>query len=84
MLIYTDSRLMAENVRYLRKRKKMSREAFSKYIGMSGNHLYCVERGLVNYIDSECLNSIGEKFGIPTETLLTEDLTEKYKGKRIC
>ena len=83
MLVHTDLQLMAKNMRYLRARKKMKRQEFADYIGINGNHLYCIEHRLINCIYWEPLKNISEIYGIPVDEILKEDLSVKYKGKRI-
>ena len=82
MLVYADGELLAKNIRFLRNRRKMSRAEFANFIPISGAQLHCIERLLIGHIYLDALNNISQIYGIPSEEILTEDLEQKYRGKR--
>ena len=82
MIINCDRFLICKNIRFLRKRRKMSRLEFSKYIEISGNQLFCIENAMNDYIHYKALNNLSEIYGIPAQEILSEDLEAKYAGKR--
>lgn len=82
MFVHADRIILSKNIRYLRKRKKLSRAKFAQYVKMSAAQLYCIERGMYDFITWDALHSISETFGIPEQEIVSDDLEEKYKGKR--
>lgn len=53
----------------IRKSKKMSKEQFAKFIGMSGSYLGTLEQGN-SYISSDKLISLCEKTGVSADYIL--------------
>nr|MBQ8243646.1 hypothetical protein [Oscillospiraceae bacterium] len=82
MLVHADRILLSKNIRFLRNRRKMSRSKFARYISISGNELFCIETMFVGYIHSNGLENICEIYGLSAKEVLTENLAEKYAGKR--
>ncbi len=82
MRVTAGNALLSKNVRFLRKRKKMSRAAFANYIGINGNQLFCLEKELIDYIYFKGLNNLSEIYGIPADEILSQDLEKKYADKR--
>lgn len=80
--VYGDPELLKKNIQFLRKRKRLSRVDFSKYIGMSHAYLECIEYGYMDALIQEDLEKISEVFSIPGEEIVTIDLEEKYAAKR--
>ena len=82
MYVICDRFLLSKNIRFLRKRRKMSRSKFAKYVDMSGNQLFCIEKEMNDYIFLKALNNLSEIYNIPADEILSADLEEKYAGKR--
>ena len=74
--------VFSKNIRFLRKRKKMSRAKFAKFIEINPLELYCIERGLTDSIYYKPLINLGEIYGISIDDIVAADLEEKYAGKR--
>ena len=82
MLIFVKSPYLADNIRFLRERKKMSRASFAAYLNVNYNRIFCLERHINRYIHTEMLDTLSQIYGITTEEILWEDLRSKFKGKR--
>lgn len=80
--VYGDPKLLKRNIQFLRKRKKMSKVDFARYIGMHLAFLECIEYGMMDALEPKHLESLSKIFGIPGEEIVTEDLEKKYAGKR--
>ena len=80
--MYTDPELMRKNIRFLRRRKKMSKIDFARYTEIRLTFLECVEYGMGDHIDLKALENLSEIFGIAEEEIVKEDLEKKYAGKR--
>lgn len=78
MIVVGDFELMSKNIRFLRKRRRMSRAKFAQYIGVSYAQLHCIERKVTNHIYYKALMNLSEIYGIPAEEILSEDLEIKY------
>ena len=81
-VISKDPTVLSDNIRFLRRRRKLSREKFAEYIEIGLNQLFCIENGTVDYIHFKALNNLAEIYGIPAEEILSENLAEKYAGKQ--
>ena len=77
--ILADRLLLSKNIYFLRKRKKMSRVAFARYIHMSTTQLFCIERKILDAIFLEPLMNISKIYGIPADEILTEDLEKNMQ-----
>ena len=74
--------VLSDNIRFLRQRRKMSRKQFAEYIDIRLNQLFCIENGTIHYIHFKALNNLSEIYGISVDEILSENLAEKYAGKR--
>lgn len=67
---------LGRNIKLLRMMSGLTGEDFAKSIGVSRNHLYCLERGTAYGIVIEALFHINNRTNI--SDLLNEDITKKY------
>ena len=74
----TDDRL-AQNIYYLRRKKRMSRETFSEKMGMNNNMLFCLEKHLFPAIMDDALANVCSYYNITPEDLFYTDLKEAAK-----
>ena len=75
--------VFSNNIRFLRRRKKLSRAKFAQYIDINLNQLYCIEVEVISHIHYKALNNLIEIYGISGNEILSEDLEKKYAGKRL-
>ena len=74
MIIVTNSDIMGKNIRYLRRRKWMSRRKLSGLVRLPVEELKRIEEGKTYDIDSIVLSDICWLFHVEMQTILTEHL----------
>lgn len=69
-----DIRLIAENIKYIRKCNNLNQEEFAEIIGITREQLSCYENAKVRKISAQVLSNIARKFSVDRNDLETKNL----------
>ena len=82
MRMIADRSLLADNIRFLRGRRKLSRGSFAKEINVPVLQVFCIEQELIDYIELQGVQNISKIYGIEEKEILWENLRIKYQNRR--